>query len=67
MNTNEQAIQRTEVIRKLLTNGSYSVVDLQHFATVKMNRSRRWSDSSIRKSLVELDAVKDGESFTLFV
>jgi hypothetical protein len=67
MNTNEQAIIRTEVIRKLLTTGSYSVVDLQHFATVKMNRSRRWSDSSIRKSLVELDAVKDGESFTLFV
>ena len=67
MNTNEQAIQRTEVIRKLLINGSYSVVDLQYFATVKMNRSRRWSDSSIRKSLVELDAVKDGESFTIFV
>jgi hypothetical protein len=67
MNTNEQAIIRTEVIRKLLTTGSYSVVDLQHFATVKMNRSRRWSASSIRKSLAELDAVKDGESFTLFV
>ena len=65
MNTNEQAIQRTEVIRKLLINGSYSVVDLQYFATVKMNRSRRWSDSSIRKSLAELDAVKEGESFTI--
>ena len=67
MNTNEQAIIRTEVIKKLLTNGSYSVVELQHFATVKMNRSKRWSDSSIRKSLVELDAVKEGESFTIFV
>jgi len=54
---------RTEHIRALLTNGSYSVVDLQRIT--KKPKGGKWSTAAIESSLRELPTVKDGNLYTI--
>ena len=54
---------RTEHIRQLLTNGSYSVQDLRHH--VPKPKGGRWSTAAIESSLRALPTVKDDNLFTI--
>jgi hypothetical protein len=56
--------ERTEIIRTLLLQGSYSVVDLQaHVARIQQRK--KWSDSVIENELKRLPVTKDGNLYTI--
>lgn len=56
--------ERTEIIRTLLLQGSYSVVDLQaHVARIQQRK--KWSDSVIENELRKLPVTKDGNLYTI--
>lgn len=55
---------RAEIIRTLLLQGSYSVVDLQaHVARIQ--KRKKWSDSVIENELKKLPVTKDGNLYTI--
>jgi hypothetical protein len=55
---------RAEIIRALLMQGSYSVVDLQaHVARIQ--KRKKWSDSVIENELKRLPVTKDGNLYTI--
>ena len=55
---------RAEIIRTLLLQGSYSVVDLQaHVARIQQRK--KWSDSVIENELRKLPVTKDGNLYTI--
>ncbi len=56
--------ERSEIIRALLLQGSYSVVDLQsHVARIQQRK--KWSDSVIENELKKLPVTKDGNLYTI--
>jgi hypothetical protein len=56
-------MQRTEAIRQLLRQGSYSVADLQRL--VRKPKGGQWSTAAIEMSLRTLPTVKDDNLFTI--
>ena len=55
---------RTEIIRALLLQGSYSVAMLQeHLARIQ--KRNKWSDSVIESELNKLPVTKDGNLYTI--
>lgn len=55
---------RTEIIRDLLLQGSYSVVDLQAHVS-RIQQRKKWSDSVIEMELKKLPVTKDGNLYTI--
>ena len=55
---------RTEIIRALLLQGSYSVVDLQAHVS-RIQQRKKWSDSVIENELKKLTVTKDGNLYTI--
>jgi hypothetical protein len=55
---------RAEVIRALLMQGSYSVVDLQAHVS-RIQQRKKWSDSVIENELKKLPVTKDGNLYTI--
>ena len=55
---------RTEIIRALLLQGSYSVVDLQAHVS-RIQKRKKWSDSVIENELKKLNVTKDGNLYTI--
>jgi hypothetical protein len=55
---------RTEIIRALLMQGSYSVVDLQAHVS-RIQKRKKWSDSVIENELKKLPVTKDGNLYTI--
>lgn len=55
---------RAEIIRTLLLQGSYSVVDLQAHVS-RIQKRKKWSDSVIENELKKLPVTKDGNHFTI--
>jgi hypothetical protein len=54
---------RTDHIRALLTNGSYSVQDLRHH--VPKPKGGKWSTAAIESSLRELPTEKKDNLYTI--
>jgi hypothetical protein len=54
---------RTDHIRALLTNGSYSVVDLQRIT--KKPKGGKWSTAAIESSLRLLPTTKEDNLYTI--
>ena len=55
---------RTEIIRTLLLQGSYSVVDLQSHVS-RIQKRKKWSDSVIENELKKLPVTKDENLYTI--
>ncbi len=55
---------RTKIIRDLLLQGSYSVVDLQAHVS-RIQKRPKWSDSVIENELKKLPVTKDGNLYTI--
>ena len=55
---------RAKIIRSLLMQGSYSVVDLQSHVS-RIQKRKKWSDSVIENELKKLPVTKDGNLYTI--
>ena len=55
---------RTEIIKALLLQGSYSVTMLQEHVSRLQGRPK-WSDSVIESELNKLPVTKDGNLYTI--
>jgi hypothetical protein len=55
---------RAEIIRALLLQGSYSVVDLQAHVS-RIQKRKKWSDSVIEMELNKLPVTKDANLYTI--
>ena len=56
--------ERTEIIRALLMQGSYSVIDLQAHVS-RIQKRKKWSDSVIEMELKKLPHTKIDNLYTI--